>query len=154
MGQYLHRRRVRCITSAALLEMVLTTLRISGLADVASELERRHAARLSMRSRLVLDHGERLVLPFVDRNAVKARLFQRTQQLEFLKGARHAATPQLRVSLDLVCRILIADDVGNHRLPATPKDAVYLGKQPFFVFEADQVQYAVGNDYVDAGVVD
>ena len=37
--------------------MVLTTLRISGLADVASELERRHAARLSMRSRLVLDHG-------------------------------------------------------------------------------------------------
>lgn len=57
VGQYLHRRRVRCITSAALLEMVLTTLRISGLAEVASELERRHAARLSMRSRLVLDHG-------------------------------------------------------------------------------------------------
>ncbi|MHC4716943.1 MAG: ATP cone domain-containing protein [Planctomycetota bacterium] len=57
VGQYLRRRGIRCITSAALLEMVLTALRISGLGDVGGELERRHRARLGMRNRLVLDHG-------------------------------------------------------------------------------------------------
>jgi len=57
VGQYLRRRGVRCLTSAAVLEMVLTTLRISGLGRVGAELERRHAARLGMRNRLILDHG-------------------------------------------------------------------------------------------------
>jgi len=55
--QYLRRRGILCITSAALLEMVLTTLRISGLGRAGAELERRHAARLAMRARLILVHG-------------------------------------------------------------------------------------------------
>jgi len=56
VGYYLLRRQTRCISTGAILEMALTVLRVAGLGQAATQLERRHAARLSMRGRLRLHH--------------------------------------------------------------------------------------------------
>ena len=55
---YLRRRRIRCVSSAALLEMLLSVLRGVGMADSAGRLEAHYAARARFRSRLRVDHGE------------------------------------------------------------------------------------------------
>ena len=54
---YLLRRRERCATSAAVLEMVMAALRAVNLPLTAERLEEWHSARLSMRNRLTLRHG-------------------------------------------------------------------------------------------------
>jgi len=53
---YLAHRHLRCVSSAALLEMALTALRAAGLAQAAECLESHHAARVRLRSRLTLHH--------------------------------------------------------------------------------------------------
>ena len=53
---YLRRGGVRCVSSAAILEMVLTVLRAVGMGAPTAALERRHAARLALRATLVIRH--------------------------------------------------------------------------------------------------
>ncbi len=53
---YLIRRRVRCISSPAILEMALTVLEAAGLREAKARLEKRHGARVRLRSRLRLHH--------------------------------------------------------------------------------------------------
>jgi hypothetical protein len=55
---YLRGRRIRCLSSAAVLEMALTVLRAVGLTGAAAELESQHAARLQGRSRLTIHHND------------------------------------------------------------------------------------------------
>jgi transcriptional regulator NrdR family protein len=57
VGCYLLRRGLRCVSSAALLEMALTALRAVGLTGGAWRLEQRHALRSTMRSRTTFCHG-------------------------------------------------------------------------------------------------
>lgn len=54
---YLHRRKLRCISSPALMEMVLTALKAAGQKRAARRMERFHARRMGLRGRLVLHHG-------------------------------------------------------------------------------------------------
>jgi hypothetical protein len=54
---YLRRNGVRCVSSAAVLEMVLTVLRATGMAAAKAALESRHVARRRLRASLVVHHG-------------------------------------------------------------------------------------------------
>jgi len=54
---FLRRRRVRCLSSAAVLEMAVVALASVGRTASARNLEARHAARLKMRQRLTVRHG-------------------------------------------------------------------------------------------------
>ncbi len=56
VGCYLASRCLRWVSSAAILEMVLTVLRAVGWGVAAGKLERRHSRRLAMRGRLTLRH--------------------------------------------------------------------------------------------------
>lgn len=56
VGCYLLRRGIRCVSSGAVLEMVLTVLRVAGLDEAKARLEQRHAARLALRGGLRLHH--------------------------------------------------------------------------------------------------
>jgi hypothetical protein len=53
---YLRRRRLRCVTSAALLEMALTSLRAAALRDAAAAMEQRHWQRAELRRHLAVRH--------------------------------------------------------------------------------------------------
>lgn len=55
---YVVQRRLRCVSSAAILEMALTALRSIGWKAAAARLEYRHNARSAMRSRLMLHHHD------------------------------------------------------------------------------------------------
>ncbi len=55
---YIIRRRERCVTSAAVMEMVLAALRAVSLPITAERMEDWHAQRLEMRNRLVLHHSD------------------------------------------------------------------------------------------------
>ncbi len=57
---YLRRRGLRCLSSAAVLEMVLTVLGGMGLTAAAEGLERHRAARLALRHRLTVSHHGRM----------------------------------------------------------------------------------------------
>jgi len=54
---YLHRRGVRCVTSAAVLEMSLTALEAAGLPEARAKLEARHGDRQVLRGRLSIRHA-------------------------------------------------------------------------------------------------
>jgi hypothetical protein len=51
-------RRIRCLSSAAVLEMALAALRAVDLSESAETLEQAHLARLRMRSRLIVRHDD------------------------------------------------------------------------------------------------
>jgi hypothetical protein len=53
---YLLRRRQRCVSSAALLEMTLVALRTVKMDEAADRLEQAHARRVGMRAHLVVQH--------------------------------------------------------------------------------------------------
>jgi len=53
---YVLRRGLHCVSSGAILEMVLTVLQAAGLDQAKTHLERRHAARLALRGDLRLHH--------------------------------------------------------------------------------------------------
>ena len=55
---YLRRRKTTCITSAALLEIVLAALRSVGLPEAADRLEQHYMDRADLRSRLRITHDE------------------------------------------------------------------------------------------------
>jgi hypothetical protein len=95
-----------------------------------------------------LDDGEGLALPLVDRDSVEARALQPLQQVELVEGAGDAATPELRILLEVLGDDLVAHDVRD-RDPATrPQHAVDLLDQPLLVGLAHEVQHAVGDDEV------
>ena len=55
---YLLQRGLQCASSAAILEMVLTALRLMGWHGAAARLEQRHIARSALRSRLALQYHD------------------------------------------------------------------------------------------------
>jgi len=54
---FLRRRRIRCLSSAAVLEMAVVALASVGMRASAEALESRHAARLKMRRHLTVRHA-------------------------------------------------------------------------------------------------
>ena len=60
VAHYIAHRRIRALSSAALLEMALTVLHGVGLVAACEDLEAHHAARLRLRRLWVVHHGDQM----------------------------------------------------------------------------------------------
>jgi len=114
---------------------------------------------------LVGEHGRRpeldpldgppgLGLAAGDLDAVESGVLQGLEEQVLAERARDAARPQLGVATEVVGHVLVGDDVAERDPAAPAEDAEGLGEEPAAVLRPDEVEDAVGDDAVDALVLD
>jgi len=109
----------------------------------------RHAAKFNP-----FDGTPGLFLPLKDRDSVESGILEGLEKKVFPEGTRNAPAPEFGALLEFLRNVLVAHDIRNDCSASPAQHAEDLGEESVFVFRADEIQDAIGNDYVDGIVRD
>src|SRR5262249_32904912 len=101
-----------------------------------------------------VDRAPRPVVALDDLHPVEAGAVEGLEEQVLAERARDAPAPQLRVALQLLGNILVADDVADGDAAATAYYAKDLVEELDLVFGADEIEDAVREHDVDRFVGD